>query len=295
MVAAMLLAGLCGCGGSSSPTASAPVDRGVTVVSGGTGRPVAGATVRSGVLAAATDAEGRGTLPLSDLDRLEIDAAGFLPRTTLFRGDPVFPLWPLRADAGEDFVLELVYNHLVSDGSVTRPVSPVVLVLSGEIRNDPAAAAAEERAAALASAATGGVIPFSTGASAPQGSVAIAVSVDSTDPFLAANPSYGAVTRVTFPGHRITSGSTTYRGLAEARAASLVAHETGHILGLGHPSQAGLMSVDSIARYSDFTAAERLEVRLMQLRPPGNRPPDDDSGVASASRGSALAACPWEP
>ncbi len=284
----------CG-GGPASPTTAGEAQQTLTVLAGDTGRPVAGAIVARAASRTATDAAGQATLSLGDATPIEIDASAFFVRSTLFRGDTTFLLWPLRPDAGEDFVAELVYNHLVSDGSLTRPVSPVVLVLSPELRSDGVAASAEERAAALASAATDGRIPFTVGAAAPAGSVAIQVSVNPADDFLAANPAYGAVTRVTFPGHRITSGSTTYRGLAEARAFSLVAHETGHILGLGHPSQPGLMSVATIARYSNFTPAEALEVRMMQLRPPGNLPPDDDRGVASSARHSAATACEWEP
>jgi hypothetical protein len=294
--AASLAAGLLACGGGpASPTSTGGIQRTVTVLAGDTGRPVAGAAVVQGTVRTATDAAGQATLSLADGAPLELDASAFFVRSTLFRGETTVFLWPIRADAGEDFVAELVYNHLVSDGSVTRPVSPVVLVLSPEVRRDAAAASAAERAAALASAVTGGQIPFSVGATAPPGTVAIQVSVDPGDAFLAANPGYGAVTRVTFPGNRITAGSTTYRGLTEARALSLVAHETGHILGLGHPSQPGLMSVATTGRYSDFTPAEALEVRMMQLRLPGNRPPDDDRGVTSSSRRSATVACVWEP
>ncbi len=293
--AASLAAGLLACGGGpASPTSSGGIQRTVTVLAGDTGRPVAGAAVVLGTVRTATDAAGQAILSLADGAPLEIDASGFFVRSTLFRGETTVFLWPIRADAGEDFVAELVYNRLVSDGSVTRPVSPVVLVLSPEVRGDAAAASAEERAAALASAVTGGQISFSVGATAPPGTVAIQVSVDPGDAFLAANPGYGAVTRVTFPGNRITAGSTTYRGLTEARALS-VAHETGHVLGLGHPSQPGLMSVATTGRYSDFTPAEALQVRMMQLRLPGNRPPDDDRGVTSSSRGSATVACVWEP
>jgi hypothetical protein len=292
---AALALGLVACGSGRSPTSAGDVQRTLTVVAGDTQRPVAGAVVVAGAVRTATDSAGQATVPLGDGTPIEIDASSFFVRSTLFRGEATLSLWPLRPDAGEDFVAELVYNHLVSDGSVTRPVSPVVLVLSAELRGDAAASSAEERAAAQASAATGGRIPFSVGDAAPAGSVAIQVLVNPADDFLAANPSYGAVTRVTFPGNRITSGSTTYRGLTEARAFSLVAHETGHILGLGHPSQPGLMSVATIARYSDFTPAEALEVRMMQLRLPGNRPPDDDRGVTASSRRSAVAACVWEP
>jgi hypothetical protein len=292
--AACLGTSLLACGGPASPTASAPVATALTVLSGDTRRAVAAASVRAGTSLAATDAAGRVTLSLSESDPLDLEASGFFVRSTVFRGDTTLYLWPVRPGAGEDFVAELVYNRLVSDGSLTRPVSPVVLVLSSEIQRDAAAASAEQHAAAIATAVTGGEIPFSVGDAASAGALAVQVSVNPADSFLAANPDYGAVTRVTFPGNRITSASTTYRGLAEARAVSLVAHETGHILGLGHPSQAGLMSVATIARYSDFTAAEALEVRMMQLRLPGNRPPDDDRGVTASARRSAVAGCPWE-
>ena len=295
LLPAALLAG-CGSGPAlpSGGTAS-PVPTAIRVLSGDTGLAVAGARVTGLAQAVTTDAGGGGSLELAVGTPLTIEAADFFLRETVFRGETAFWLWPIRADAGEAFIQELVYNHLVSDGSLTRPVSGVFLELTPAVGDDASASAVQAQAAAQTQAATGGVIPFVVTDAAPAGAVAISVRVDPDDPFLRDNPSYGAITRVTFPGHRISGGSTTYRGLREAAALPLVAHEMGHALGLGHPSQRGLMSPASIAQFTDLTPAEAFAVRMMLLRLPGNRLPDNDRDVEAASAPRPVTfACPWE-
>jgi len=268
------------------------------VVSGDTGLAVAGARVSSGAQAVTTDARGGAALDLAPGMPITIEAPGFFLRETIFRSDSdtTLWLWPIRADAQEAFILELVYNHLVSDGSLTRPVSAVFIELTPAVRSEATASAVQAQAAAQAQAVTGNSVPFTVTDTAPAGAVAISVRIDPNDPFLRDNPSFAAITRVTFPGNRITGGSTTYRGVREASALSLAAHEMGHALGLGHPSQRGLMSPVALAQFSDFTRGEAFAVRMMLLRAPGNRPPDNDRsvGAASAAR-SAVYACPWEP
>ena len=267
-----------------------------TVVSGDTSAAVSGASIFVDGRVAVTDVAGRATLAVTTGSSLSIDAGGFFLRETLWRGDPVLDLWPIRSDAGETFISELVYNHLVSDGSVTRPVSGITLVLSAAVRADSAARAAQESAAGRVSDATAGAIPFAVSEIAPAGGITVEVRVDPSDSFLASNPTFGAITRVTFPGNRITSGSITYRGTREAEASSLATHEMGHLLGLGHPSQRGLMSPTAIGEFSNFTRAELFGIHMMQLRLPGNRPPDDDRGArASSAHRSSEVGCPWEP
>jgi len=288
-----------GCGGgptSPSGNIGPPVPRALSVLSGDTGLAVAGARVSSGIQAVTTDARGAATLDLAPGMPLTIDAPGFFVRETVFQGDTTLWLWPIRADAQEGFILELVYNHLVSDGSLTRPVSGVFVELTSPVRNDATASGVQTQAAAQAQAVTGNSVTFTVTDAAPAGAVAISVRIDPGDPFLRDNPSFAAITRVDFPGNRIAGGSTTYRGVREASALPLAAHEMGHALGLGHPSQRGLMSPVAIAQFSDFTRAEAFAVRMMLLRPPGNRPPDNDQSVGAASAGrSAVFACPWEP
>jgi hypothetical protein len=266
------------------------------VLSGDTGLAVPGARVSAGAQAVTTDTRGGATLDLAPGMPLTIEAPGFFVRETVFQSDTTLSLWPIRADAQEGFILELVYNHLVSDGSLTRPVSAVFIELTPAVRSDATAGAVQVQAAAQAQAVTGNNVTFSVVDAAPAGAVAISVRIDPGDAFLRDNPSFAAITRITFPGNRITGGSTTYRGVREASALPLAAHEMGHALGLGHPSQRGLMSPIAITQFSDFTRAEAFAVRMMLLRPPGNRPPDNDRsvGAASAPR-SAVFACPWEP
>jgi hypothetical protein len=127
--------------------------------------------------------------------------------------------------------------------------------------------------------------------SAVPGTVVFDVKVDPDDSYFANNSGFQAVTRVGQTRNRILSGSITFRSLQDAGVASLVTHEMGHAYGLGHPAQAGLMSPGTIGSYSDYTASEKVEMRLMLLRVPGNRFPDDDraASASSASRTIAIA------
>lgn len=289
----VLLAGvLPACGGSSPSVPSLPQSVRVSVVSGDTGRAVAGAVISAAGGSVTTDAGGAGSLQLAAGTPITIEAAAFLLRETAWRDDPVFPLWPLRADADQDFLNELVYNRLIAGGALTRPVAGVYFTLSEELRGDAGLSAVQERAAGLVSGANGGGIPFIVSDNPPPGAVVFGVSVNGADVFFQQNPGFGAVTRVMSLRNRIASGSTTFRSIRDASLFQLATHEMGHAFGLGHPSQPGLMSPATIGSYQDFSAAEKSAMRMMLLRLPGNLPPDNDrSASASAARRTAVVGC----
>ena len=53
------------------------------------------------------------------------------------------------------------------------------------------------------------------------------------------------------------------------------------------------MSPATIGRFVDFTAAEKLEMRLMLQRLPGTAPPDDDRvATASGAHAASIVGCP---
>lgn len=292
--ALVVLAG-CGGGGPSSPNpAPTPAPVTLVVVSAETGQPVSGAQVSvAGAAAVATNGAGNATVNAGSGSDLRLEAAGYFVRTTLYRGDPRLTLWPERAGAGAGFVQELVFNTLIADGALTRPVIPVTFVPMGVLREDPAIRQVHEAAAALLDAVVGDVIAYDVALTAPAGHLAIEVKVDGADPFLAQNPGLQAVTRIVQQRNRITSGSITFKTKADAGLFQLVSHEMGHAFGLGHPAQPGLMSPATIGGFRDFTAAEKLEMRVMLQRLPGTRPPDDDRGASLSSAGarSAVVGC----
>jgi hypothetical protein len=275
----------CSGGGAASPSAASMAPTAIAVVSGETGEPVAGAMVTAGGRAVVTDAAGRAALEAAE-GLLTIEARGFLLRETALRpGERSFTLWPLRPDAGEGFLTELVYNRLVSDGALARPAAAVAVALSEELAHDAAARAAHERAAALIGAANG-AIPFEVVGPGVAASVLFQARVDPGDPVLREHREFVAVTRVMTQDHRVVGGSLSFRTLQDARQPALVAHEMGHAFGLGHSSAAGLMAPVVRPGAADFSTAERLAMRMMAQRRPGNRAPDNDVGVRAASAGA---------
>jgi hypothetical protein len=289
IVSVFLLGLLCGCGGGGAGPSGVPGGGTTTLtfVSGETGEPVAGAVVTVGGNApATTDAAGAINVSVSSGTEMRAEASGFFVRNTVYRGDPRLTLWPVRAGADATFVQELVYNQLIADGALTRPVVNVTFVPTQVLRDAPGVRQIHEAAAAKLTAALNGVITYSVADSAAAGSVVFEVKVDPNDSYFANNSGFQAVTRVGQIRNRIQSGSITFRSVHDAGVTSLVTHEMGHAFGLGHPAQAGLMSPGTIGSFPDYTAAEKLEMRVMLQRLPGNRPPDDDRGASVSSAGS---------
>jgi hypothetical protein len=288
------LLALTACGSSpSAPDVPGQAPRTVAVVSAETGQPVAGALLSIGTGSpVAADGSGRIAVALSVGSELRLEAPGFFVRTTLYRGDGSVSLWPTRAGAGATFVEELVFNRLIADGALTRPATNVTFVPRGTLRNDVSARAVHERAAATLDAVVGGSVRYAVADSAVPGSIAIEVKVDPADEYFLHGSGFQAVTRVVQQRNRIMSGSITFKSLRDAGSQPLVSHEMGHAFGLGHPSQAGLMSPSTIGNYTDFTASEKLEMRIMLQRLPGTRPPDDDrSASASSARRNFVVGC----
>ena len=80
---------------------------------------------------------------------------------------------------------------------------------------------------------------------------------------------------------------------------TIVAHELGHMLGLGHSSVPGVMSVFAgigtnyafFAANGDFSPTEKLVLDLMFERRAGTRFPDNDRQAAATSAGRERIVC----
>lgn len=281
----LLALGLAGCGGQgpagpSTLQVSAAGAQTIQVLSGGTGLAVAGAEVAVGGQRLSTDAMGRVSAPVPVA--VSIDAPGYLRRDTVARPGSPITLWPI-GDADGGFVEELVYSGLFApDAALVRPTQPVSIVLSPALEASASARAAFGAATRSLSDANGSVV-FGVG---PGQAVTFTVAVDPSDPVLRDNPSVIAFTRVETRGHHVSGGRLVFRTAALAERPALVLHELGHAFGLGHSSAGGLMS-PLLGSQADFTPAERLVLRMMAQRVPGNRAPDDDTGLAASGRGAS--------
>jgi hypothetical protein len=284
-----------------SDNAAARAANGVlTVVNGETDQPVAGAQVSVAGRPFTSDGSGQVTAPdpvLPDA-QIEISASGFLKRETVARADTRFLLWPDKGGFDQTFTREVAYfPGFTQDSKLSRPTGGVFVVLSPELDGDAQAAARD--AAALLTAATGGQIPF-TVAAAPPGAPTITLKVNSGATFFSQNSGAAAFAEVPFLGNVIggPNGAITFKDAGVSRIRALVAHEMGHHFGLGHPGGVtGLMNATIDGGRSDYSSAEKLAIKLMLARRPGNAFPDNDRAVVGASqrRGVLVFGCALRP
>lgn len=301
-VAAGLLGG---CGGAKSPTTpTAPAPPVATppdnfaaggviqIVSAETAAPVDGATVTIAGRAY-TSAGGRITLqdrvPLQS--EVDIVAAGMLERHTLVRDPAVnaFALWPSRSPTGMDegYTQAIVYNH--SGGAsplrrLMRGTTRLAVVLSADIRSDPAAVTAHQEAADRMTAANGGQVVYVLAPQAPSSGVWVDVKLAAGDPSCDEEQDLLGYEQSFTRNGEIVRAEIVYCDYKTARTAT-ASHEMGHTFGLFHsPDKSELM----YAFYNghggvDFSPRESLEMHLMLQRPAGNVFPDDDRTAAAAA------------
>jgi hypothetical protein len=235
-------------------------------------------------------------LPQDTAGSVDIVADGFLGRQTRL-GPARLTLWPVGPGRGPDYVRAIIYLSSAAGGAAghgpDQPLqrvaaSRVVVMPSSELARDVEAMSAHRAAVAAINDATGGVVSFSLGGSRA-GAAAFGTAVDAALPWLAA--AYKDL-----DGSAIVGGRLAFGSLAAARDARVVAHELGHALGLQHSAAAAdLMYFEARADgASSFTEAERLTIRLLLQRRPGNRYPDNDREGAGAAGGEervALSSC----
>ena len=287
---AVLTGLLSSCGGASAPSAPTPGgatgSQTLTAVSGETGGPVAGVRVVAAGVSYTTNAAGQVAVPavLTAEATVDFEGTGFLKReTTLARG-PQFSLWPTQAQgATEDWTRQVLHGTF-GTSSMLRPdpqLRQYTIIPDAAMAADAGAMAALERAAAMWNAATGSTgFAMRVGSGAPVNGFGVVVAtIDSTSP-----TSGGAAPLGT--GRALSGGTITFRSLAVARLANLVAHELGHMFGVGHsPDSIDIMFSASPA--ADLSPREAMTVRLMLQRRPGKVWPDNEraSGVQALPAG----------
>ena len=315
------------CGGDARPTASTPTVPSpdhpagtvVAVVSGETRRPVPGASVTVAGRKYTTDTAGEVRLaePVWRSALVDILASGFLDRqTTMGSGPPTrFSLWPKASATGldEHTTAELVYTSGASCCPAARlgtlplrRVSPTIrsfaVVLDPRYRANGDVMAAILEGASLAGAASGGRVVFAPADTSAGPRIDLTSGPDPLN-----RPNVAAFADLQLDGQGYVVGGRVVfvvedyltSGRHQRTMATIVAHELGHMLGLGHSSAPGVMSVldGTATNYAffyangDFSPAEKLALDIMYERRAGNRFPDNDRQAAATSVGREQIVC----
>jgi len=301
----VLLLAACGGGdrGPSAPSATAPTpDPGfpagtvLSIVSGETGSPVAGASLIVGGQAIPADAGGRVSLParLDPQSPVDVTAPGFFDRVTRLRSRDAITLWPKQSAASgidEHYTISLVYSDSFEDDRLGKTglirladaTREVYLLPTPEYQSEPAAAANLDEAAHLLGEATQGRFRYLVANSAPAGAVRFSVDYKPSEPRCAENRRILGFVRWNFNGFVIAGGSMFLCRSDAWRDLGVTLHELGHTYGLLHSPYDYELMAPFINRARNFGPRELLIMRLMLLRPPANAFPDTDRHVVSTA------------
>jgi hypothetical protein len=258
-------------------------------VAGDTGEPVAGAQVSldghnymtvAGE-AVLDEASGAG-------HPLRVESAGFLVRETVAprEAGEAITLWPTRATYSDAYVRTLLYKPSDSTGAEPSPLpdqplmrvvqNHVSLVVEGDLLADEASMSVLRQGVDIVNAAIGGDVVFSLDEK-PSTSVVFRLSSDpaSRD---------GAFTYRTIRAGAIIGGRIVFSKSASfqpARDVRYIVHELGHVVGLQHSTvPTDMMYYTAHAQSpTTFSAAERLTIKLLLQRAPGNQYPDRDGNL----------------
>jgi len=268
-------------------------------VSGETDSPVFGARVTVDGATFTTNAAGQVTLPERPADMAPIDvlAAGYLDRLTVFRSQETrLSLWPRTSPTGltESDTMCLVYTNVRWDGQPPLlqigPVggdslrqrysrAPVQVFYSAAFADaDSRAIEAQAAAVAALNEALGGGLTylpprFGEIPGSAMGELHVVLTIDPTHPSCAEGFSGTGEP----PPAEPAAGTlrVNYCSIRYSRGLQVPLHELGHTFGLRHTTGAS----DLMSPYSDvvaFSPKERLVIRLMLQRRPGNIFPDTD-------------------
>lgn len=264
----------------------------LTVVSGRDQKPVGEATVRIGGIQYPLGPGGTVTLD-SRVEfgaPVEIEAAGFFPRTTRLReSDPRrFTLWPKElASAAEDdkYTSRLVYTS-TTDGSplggealytfrpgtelVTLVIDPSLFIFQYHMSD-------HETAAREMNAVLSPNLTYQVSKDRPTSGIIIDVRYDEKD---ASCKDAWAFARWQLMGNTITGGEIVYCDRWSVNS-KIATHEVGHTMGLRHSAEQFDIMYPYVNYNPDFQRhgfgeSEGILMKMMRQRWPGNRLPDDD-------------------
>jgi hypothetical protein len=298
LIVAVMVVSTWGCGqhnesplGPSAlePTSASDGQAAIMVVDGRDSVPLAGVRVETGSgVNSVTDANGVASLSVPMSTPLVLEKEGAIQRKTLWRGErenSPFSLWPLSGEADLAFVGEFVY-YAQGRRLMRVPTGTMVGVIIPDGASEDVRQAFNDAVDLVNAAIGGGAITFmaTDSASGTSGRISVSVTANPGDPFFSGNPQAGGYTVVsTSSTNQIVGARVVYRDHWYLGTRNAVAHELGHVFGVGHHrlSQGGIMSLNAASVYGsfDFSPAEKLVMRMMMQRPTGNAYPDDDQGA----------------
>jgi hypothetical protein len=309
-ILAVLLSTLsCGGSGSKSPTAAAPVPTPppppagwsagtvLTVVSGETHWPVAGAKVFVAGAPHVTDADGKVTVgAVAAGVTVDVEAGGHLTRQTLVRaGETFITLWPETEQLSEAYTRALVYTSAATASA--EPVSlirlpdrirSIALEPSEPLRADWEAMDAHEQAAEAFTRGSQGRLTATLGGAAD---LRVPTRVDASDKNCTTG--WTLMTYLWTSAQEVTKAEIVFCSDQPARLPQPILHEIGHVYGLRHsvsgwdvmyPTYSPSYMSGRWGRWHAFTDPEVLTMALMSQRRAGNAWPDNDRTAKASGR-----------
>lgn len=231
---------------------------------GGSTSPSASVSVVDGATGASVTGAAVGARPG---DTVTVDRTGYLRRDTIVPRDNVIHLWPNTVD--ETYVRTLVYSESALRNRLVRWPSTTITVP----RDLPADVVELVR-------------PWVN--LVPSDSPAVTIVIDPSNPAFASLPPdiVGlTLSQVADADAHILSSQILFKSEADRR--STLAHELGHVLGLGHSAHVQDLMFPSTARTSlVFSADERVLLTMMYThRRPGQIAPDNDQALGQGAKG----------
>jgi hypothetical protein len=297
LAGASLSCGGGGGGGSpATPVLPTPLPSGwsagtvVTVVSGETDVPVAGARVTVAGTPHVTDGAGQAVVQAAaEGATVDVEAAGYLTRQTLVRYAVTrLTMWLDSAKLPGDYTKALVYTaSTLSDSTSIVPleripprVRTLALVPSDALAADPQSMAAHRQAPDYFNVAVEGRTVFSVGGTAD---MTVPTRIDAAD--TACEGERGRLMARTWVSrYEVSRAEIIFCGEKPTRLATPITHELAHIYGLAHsPDRRDVMYRYYSSRDEHgFTERETLTMSLVSLRRGGNTWPDNDRAAATS-------------